>query len=85
MRRMTITKRFYAIPEDATPQARWILNLLNEHNLTMAELADAIHVSRQSLYLWANGGAITFGNICAICYVLDKNADPEGLYQLFNS
>ena len=85
MRRTIIAKRFYIIPEDAAPQTRWILNLLNEHNLTMAELADSIHVSRQSLSLWTNGGTITFGNICTICYMLDKNADPERLYQLFNS
>lgn len=84
MRRTVITKRFYVIPEDATPQTRWILNLLNEYNLTMAELADTIHVSRQTLSLWTNGGAISFGNICAICCMVDKNSDPERLYKLFN-
>ena len=85
MRRTVIHEVYYEIPEDATPQVRWLLNLMNEYGLTMASLAEKIHVTRASVGLWINKSTpITFGNICAICYAVDKHADPEKLYELFN-
>lgn len=76
---------FYEIPEDAAPQTRWLLNLMNEYDLNKAELADMIHVSRQAVTNWVYClNKISFGNICAICYTIDKHSDPDNLYRLFN-
>lgn len=82
---MVTVKKFYDIPENAIPQTKWLLNLMNEYNLNLSKLADIIHVSKQTVGYWIKGHAISFGNICAICYMIDKNSDPEKLYQLFNS
>ena len=84
MKRTVIVKKFYDIPEDAVPQTRWLLNLMNEYDLNLTRLAEIIHVSKQSVSLWIKGQAISFGNICAICYMIDKHSDPEKLYRLFN-
>ena len=84
MRRTIIKKTFYDIPENAEPQTRWLLNLMNQYDLNLTGLADIIHVSKQSVSLWIKGHTISFGNICAICYMIDKHADPERLYKLFN-
>lgn len=86
MRRKVIVtvKTFYDIPENAIPQTRWLLNLMNEYDLNLTSLAEIIHVSKQSVSYWLKGNTISFGNICAICCMIDKNADPERLYKLFN-
>lgn len=85
MRRTVIKKSYYEIPEDANPQVRWILNILNEYNLTMNSLAKKIHTSRMTVTYWANGTTkISFGNICAICMFVDKHADPELIYKTIN-
>ena len=82
MRRTIIKKSYYEIPEDATPQQRWLLNILNDYNLTMSQVAKKIHVSKQTVAFWINGTTkIAFGNICAICMFVDKYANPELIYK----
>ena len=83
MRRIVIKKSYYEIPEDATPQVRWLLNLMNEYDLTMRSLAKEIHLSKQAVSFWVEGVTkISFGNICAIVYKIDKHADPEAIYKM---
>lgn len=85
MRRTVIKKAYYEIPEDATSQERWLLNILNEYNLTIASLAKKIHVSKQAISFWICGRTkISFGNICAICMLVDKHTDPEVIYKTIN-
>ena len=85
MRRTVIKKSYYEIPEDATPQERWILNILNEYNLTMSSFAKKIHVSRQTVSYWIDGTTkISFANVCAICMFVDKHANPESIYKTIN-
>lgn len=82
-RRQKIVQCYYEIPDNASPQARWLLNLLNEHNYSIAGLAKKIHTTRTAIYNWFNGTDMSFGSICAVVCMVDKNADPEALYKLF--
>lgn len=86
MRKVRIVKKYYVIPENAVPQTRWLLTLMNKYDLNETQLAEIIHVSKQSVSLWVKGKPMTFGNLCAIvCMVIDKTSNPENLYELFNS
>ena len=79
--RRTIIK-YYDIPEDASPQTRWLLNIMNEYELDCAKLARKIHVTRQTVCNWVRDDVpMSFGNICAIVLLIDKYANPEKIYQ----
>ena len=83
MKRIKEIKKYYDIPNDVSPQARWLMNVMNEHDLDCSKLANILHVKRQTIYNWIyDRYKITFGNICAIVLLLDKHADPEKIYQI---
>ena len=81
-----IKVEYYNIPDDALPQTRWLLNIMNNYNVNCAEIGRKIHVARQTVRNWVHGyQTLSFPTICALVYIFDKAADPEKLYQLFNN
>lgn len=75
--------KYWDIPKDASPQTRWLMNVMNEYDLDCAKLAKKIHVTRQSVCNWVHDYVtISFSNICAIVLMIDKYADPENIYQI---
>ena len=77
------SQHYYEIPDNASPQGRWLLNLMNEHHYSIAEFAQKIHATRQAVYRWVAGDNMSFNSICTVVCMVDKNADPEALYKLF--
>lgn len=83
MKKIREIKKYYDIPNDVSPQARWIMNVMNEHDLDCTKLAKILRVKRQTIYNWIyDRNKIPFTSICAIVLLLDKHADQEKIYQI---
>ena len=83
MKRKIEIRCYYEIPEDASVQQRWLLNILNESQMNSSELANKIHTSRQTLScLINNKWPISFQYICAIIWATGFKENPETIYEL---
>ena len=77
-RKVFWTKR-YAIDDDAPFQSKWILRVLNRSNMSMAQLAEKLHLTRQNISKLVHGESrISFATVVAIWYVCELHEeDPE--------
>ena len=62
----------------------WITMNRLIHDWSSQELADKIHMTKQSVNNMESGRTkVTFGTIAAMCYVFGDGDDPEEIYQKY--
>lgn len=72
----------YEPDENTTRGQRWLCAVINANQVSQVELARKLHVVKATISNLLNGYShLTFGNVCAICYVLKLKDDPEEVWE----
>lgn len=81
IKKMTYIKKYYEYDADANFQTKWIIDTINEKNMTFSRLAKILRCSRQAISLWVLcDQKMSFFAVCAICKLLDLDDDPYEIY-----
>lgn len=81
-KKMVSIKRFYKVDDDASYQAKWMADVLNQCGLNYVGLAKLIHVTKQSVCNWLQDmNRISYQSIVTICYKLDLAEDPDEVFE----
>lgn len=80
-KKITIHERFYKTDENASYQAKWLADVLNQCGLTCSGLAKKIHVTRQSVSNWLlDKNRMTYNSVVVICYRLSLAENSDEVY-----
>ena len=76
-------KIYFPKIDDNTPfQTIWLVDILNEHDMSFSDLSRLLHVSKQTITNWAaSTHPMSFPCIAALIFLLKLDDDPEDVYK----
>lgn len=81
MQQRAVYKKVYHLRKESGVQQKWLVSVFNRAGINMSELADKLHITRQSVSTWMTGKVtLPYMAICAICHVLKLPDNCERLY-----
>ena len=80
--KQVLWNKCYVIDDNAPFQSRWMFRVLNRGHMSMAQLAEKLHQTRQNISRLVNGKSrISFAMVVAIWYVCELQEDPEEIWK----
>lgn len=75
-------KRYYEPESNASPASKWLCDVLNYSGFTQSDLAEKLHMSRQSMSkLMCGVSKLSFCQMTAIIYVCELDSNPERIWR----